>query len=127
MSRSPGRVKPEGVTDEDTPYSRPGQLSSVPQTKTPDEGGADDQPQDWARYPGGVKPEGVDDEDSPFDRPGDVRSIPRDGKPPNEDSPESDWNRHPNDRVLGAPVEEIPFDKTGQPNSIPRTPPLIHI
>jgi hypothetical protein len=49
----------------------------IPHTKQPEEGGPDDQPQDWTRFPGGVKPEGEDDEDSPFDRLGDVRSIPR--------------------------------------------------
>jgi hypothetical protein len=66
-----------------------------------------------------VQPEGVNDEDSPFDRPGDVCSIPCDGKLPNEDSSQSDWNRQPNEKVPGVPDEDIPFDKPGQLNSIP--------
>jgi hypothetical protein len=77
------------VPDEDIPFRKPRHLNSVPHMRNPDEAS-----EGWARFPSQEIPElaiNDDDDDAPFDKQGDGRSIPRVAIPPQENSPETDW------------------------------------
>jgi len=49
-----------------------------------------------------------------------VKSVPRDGKPKNEDHPESIWQRTPNSNIPGIPDEDDVYDRPGDVKSVPR-------
>jgi hypothetical protein len=102
-----------GVPDEDISFEQPGQLNSVLHLRHPNKGSPMDS-EVWTRIPSQEIPEvAIDDDDvASFDKPGDARSIRRDAIPPQQNAPETDWARHPNQRSLVSQTKKSPLTKS---------------
>merc|ERR1712238_142602 len=104
---------------ENTPFQKPGDLK-LPRDRRvePDESLPVNE---WSRQPNTKIPlPWTSDDDILFDRPADIGSIPRDGKPKNEEHPETVWQRTPNHNILGIPTEDDIYDRPGDVKSVPR-------
>jgi len=118
-SRVSGPMVPT-VPDTNEGFEPADVLNSIPRNRSIADEPFDDSVLDWARKDTPIDDVSPVDNLSPFARPGDVRSIPRDGKPSDEDSPETIWSRLPDSSVPGVPDEDDVFERPGDVRSIPR-------